>query len=189
MIIVVKSKRVILDLCSGTGSWSQPYMDAGYHVVRYDLESFSMSDIRLLEYRKDNVYGILAAPPCTDLSSSGARWWAEKGIDRLVGALGIVDACLRQVVLHQPKFWCLENPVGRLVHYLGRPCMTFDPCDYGDPWVKKTCLWGNFVIPPKKRVYPSMGSLILRMRPSIDRAMHRSQTPSGFAFAFFNSNR
>ena len=26
------SKKIILDLCGGTGSWSKPYKDAGYDV-------------------------------------------------------------------------------------------------------------------------------------------------------------
>ncbi|MCK4817511.1 hypothetical protein KA005_17205, partial [bacterium] len=69
-------------------------------------------------------------------------------------ALSIVDACMRVIKISDPVFWALENPVGRLVHYLGKPKMYFDPCDYGDPYTKKTCLWGKFNEPAINRVDP-----------------------------------
>ena len=74
-------------------------------------------------------------------------------------------------------------------HYR-KPDYTFDPCDYGDPWTKKTCLWtGNgFVMPPKDRVDPVLGSLIIKMPPSEDRQNLRSETPKGFAEAVFAAN-
>ena len=97
-------------------------------------------DIRLFKKIKEEVYGILAAPPCTHFAGSGARWWKEKGLEPLRDGLSIVDAVFRIVFAHKPKFWVLENPVGRLVHYIGRPKMIFNPCDYGDPYTKKTCL-------------------------------------------------
>ena len=31
--------------------------------------------------RLDNVVGVLSAPPCTDFSGSGARWWPAKDAD------------------------------------------------------------------------------------------------------------
>lgn len=66
--------------------------------------------------------------------------------------------------------------------------MTFDPCDYGDPYTKKTLLWGNFNRPAKQPVEPTMGSLIIKLSPSPDRARMRSATPPGFARAFFEAN-
>ena len=53
--------KLILDLCGGTGSWSKPYAEAGYHVRIIDLPE----DVRLLEPPRAPVHGILAAPPCT----------------------------------------------------------------------------------------------------------------------------
>ena len=32
METVDNSKKIILDLCGGTGAWSKPYKDAGYDV-------------------------------------------------------------------------------------------------------------------------------------------------------------
>ena len=147
--------KTILDLCGGTGAWSRPYAEDG----DYDVRVVTMPDHDVRLYRPPwKVYGILAAPPCTHLAVSGARWWKEKGEGALLEALSVVDACLRLVYVCKPKFWCLENPVGRLRWYLGRPKMTFNPCDYGDPWTKRTLLWGEFNEPEKTPVEPTEGS-------------------------------
>ena len=92
---------MILDLCGGTGSWSKPYVEAGYEVRLVDMKT--TGDVRLLEF-PNPVHGILAAPPCTHLSSSGARWWAEKGEEALLESLAVVDAYLRLVVMCRPKW-------------------------------------------------------------------------------------
>ena len=182
---------MILDLCSGSGAWSQPYADAGYRVIRVDLTGLSgamIPDVRLLQVVDLPVYGILAAPPCTDLSVSGARWWERKGPRALFDALAIADACLRAVALCKPVFWALENPVGRLRRFYGDPRLIFDPCDYGDPYTKKTLLWGDFFIPAQSPVDPVEGSKMHLLPPSPGRAAARSKTPPGFARAFFEAN-
>jgi len=178
--------KIIYDLCGAKGNWSKDYMENGYDVRIITLPE---NDVRLLCPPDENVYGILAAPPCTRLAGSGARWWKEAGLSALFEALAIVDACIRMVAICQPKFWCLENPVGRLVHYLGKPKMYFNPCDYGDPYTKKTCLWGDFNIPKKNPIEPIEGSKIHLYPPSKNRSALRAITPPGFAKAFFESNR
>ena len=177
-------RKIILDLCGGTEAWSQPYKEAGY-----DTRVITLPDDVRLYYPPDNVYGILAAPPCTHLAGSGARWWSSKGEQALLEALSIVDACLRIILVSKPIFWCLENPVGRLIHYLGQPVMYFQPCEYGDPYTKKTCLWGSFNIPTQHKVKPIEGGKIWRMPPSPNRAELRSITPEGFARAFYEANK
>lgn len=178
-------ERVVLDLCGGFGSWSDPYADAGYDVRIIDVRDGQ--DVRLFE-PIDSVWGILAAPPCTDLAGSGARWWAEKGEQALLDALAIADACIRIITVHKPRWWALENPVGRLRTYYGEPRLIFDPCDYGDPYTKKTLVWGMFSIPETNPVEPTEGSKMHLMPPSDDRAMLRSITPPGFSKAFFEAN-
>ena len=175
--------RVILDLYAGSGESSRPYREAGYDVRRVELADGE--DVRLL-MPTGNVWGILAGPPCTDLAGSGARWWAQKGPEALLGALALVDAALRAVVVNRPEWWSLENPVGRLRRFLGTPQLIFDPCDYGDPWTKKTLLWGEFRIPEKVPVAPTQGSKMHRMSSSW--AAQRAVTPPGFARAFFEAN-
>jgi hypothetical protein len=72
--------------------------------------------------------------------------------------------------------------------------MYFDPCDYGDPYTKKTCLWGSFNRPKQNRVEPqrvcSQGSWLMKLGGSSERTKElRSVTPPGFAQAFFEANR
>lgn len=174
--------HLILDLCGGSGSWSKPYRDAGYEVSVIDLPN----DVRLLERPKESVHGILAAPPCTVFASSGARWPRTK--EQMIEGLSVVDACLRLVTVCKPAWWVLENPVGKLKRYLGQPAMYFQPYEYGDPYFKRTCLWGEFRFPKRNPVEPTEGGKIHRMGPSPDRAAKRSITPPAFAKAFFEAN-
>lgn len=177
--------KIILDLCGGTGAWSHPYKEAGYDVR---IITWPENDVRLFQLPERRVYGVLAAPPCTEFAGSGARWWKEKGEKPLLEALSIVDACLRIARHCNCVFWCLENPVGRLPRYIGKPEMYFNPCDYGDPYTKKTCLWGYFDEPEQNPVEPTLGSKIHLFPPSKDRKMLRSITPPGFAKAFYEAN-
>ena len=176
----------VLSLCDATGAWSQPYVDAGYDVRRIDLGNGA--DVRMMQALPYPVRGVLAAPPCTDFASSGARWWAGKGDGALLDALAVVDACMRVIAVHRPQWWVLENPIGRLRDYLGAPAMSFDPSDYGDTYTKKTLLWGAFTHPTKRPVEATEGSKMHLLPPSADRAALRSVTPAGFARAFFEAN-
>lgn len=87
--------KTILDLCSGSGNWSAPYLEAGYDVRRIDLPE----DVRLVEYPCP-VHGILCAPPCTVFSLAGV--WVQRTPDEIKLALSVVDACLRLVVAWRP---------------------------------------------------------------------------------------
>jgi hypothetical protein len=188
--------RLILSLCDFSGVWSQPYLDAGYDVVRADIKHGQ--DVRLLLFPDRPVYGLLAAPPCTNFSKAGNRW--RRSEQDMLDALSVVDACLRLAAMTNPVFWALENPVGKLKHYLGTPKWYFNPCDYGDPYTKKTCLWGKFNAPaPGNRVDPlkvppGHNSIDLFIKnkgqlPGKGRAAKRSVTPKGFAQAFFQANK
>jgi hypothetical protein len=171
-------------LCGGTGSWSRPYKEAGYDVR---LVTLPENDVRTYK-PPENVYGILAAPPCTHFAVSGARWFKSKGEKALLEGMAVADACIRIVWATKPKFWALENPVGRLVNYYGKPKMYFNPCDYGDAYTKKTALWGEFKEPKKNPVKPEKNSRIWYMSPGPKRAELRSITPAGFAKAFKEAN-
>ena len=79
-------KKIILDLCGGTGSWSKYYkLNSNIYDVRLiDPQEWmggygNSGDVRLFEYSNINIHGILSAPPCTEFASSGARWWKDKG--------------------------------------------------------------------------------------------------------------
>lgn len=176
----------ILSLCDFTGEWSRPYREANYDVRQVDIRRGQ--DVRLFEALPYPVRGVLAAPPCTHFAGSGARWWKDKGDQALLDGLAVVDACLRIIAVHNPAWWVLENPVGRLGRWLGKPKYMFNPSDYGDAYTKKTCLWGQFNIPMHQPVEATEGSKMHLLPPSPERAALRSITPAGFARAFYEAN-
>lgn len=183
--------KSILSLCDITGNWSNPYKESGYNVIRIDI--MEGSDVRLMSHLQIPIHGILAAPPCTVFSKVGARYWKDIKVDKILDGLSIVDACLRAVAIYKPKWWALENPIGRLRNWLGPPVFTFQPYMYGDPWTKRTNLWGEFCPPlplfsdqAKSDLRPTLGDITTRL--SGRDKIKRSATPEGFARAFFQAN-
>lgn len=204
------TKRIILDLCGGSGSWSRYYKMAGY-----DVRLITLPYYNVLSYEPPlNVWGVLAAPPCTEFSFLNAV--AEPRKRNTDKGMILVNACLSIIKKCNPQWWALENPVGYLRKYLGLPTMTFQPWEYGDPWTKRTDIWGHFTIPP--RLYnswesvPDKLSLYTRKgrgKPNFaflhKSALHkipqlswanpetdadfRAITPPGFARAFFEANK
>ncbi len=202
------SKKIILDLCGGTGSWSKPYKDAGY-----DVRLITMPDFNVLKWREypevielvesGNVYGILAAPPCTKFSKAA---WNIKRIDRdFKQGMKVVRACMGIIWSVQEngaplKFWALENPLGYLYNFMGRPVFYFQPWQFGETGflaTKRTAIWGYFKDPVKtvrKRTVPyirdpkSTGSTNANPGWQVS-AEKRAATPAGFARAFFKANK
>ena len=194
-------KKIVLDLCGGTGAWGRPYADSGY-----DVRNITLPDYDVREYRPpENVYGILAAPPCPMFSF--CRTNAKKPRD-LRGGMEIVMACLRVIWECQYrvrsdtqkrsplKFWALENPNGMLKYFLGKPAFEFNPYDFGDDYKKNTHLWGWFNEPKKSPIEcskPKFDRLATvdihgEYYGKLTRQERRAITPAGFAVAFFEAN-
>ena len=197
--------KTILSLCDYSGNWPTPYREAGYDVVQVDLKHGD--DVRLYEHLGRPVHGILAAPPCTPFAGSGAQWWPKHDAEgSTLDGLALVDACLRAVAVYRPEWWALENPVGRLYRWLGKPVMYFHPYEYAgyaddpavDAYTKKTALWGQFTRPEKRPVEPvfyttstgKRGSwMFAHLGGKSERTKElRSVTPMGFARAFYEVN-
>ena len=180
--------RIILDLCSGSGAWSEPYLQNGYDVRRFDLKDGH--DIRLLHKFDERIYGILAAPPCTSFSLAKHNFHGCTKEELLEG-LSVVDACLRIIQVNNPYFWALENPIGRLSDYIGPPKLIWHPWHYGDGWTKRSGLWGKFKKPKQnlcKITEPHKIKNCYHYNPA-EKSARRGITPSGFANAFFEANR
>ena len=204
-------QKIILDLCGGSGSWSRPYKENGYDVRLITLPE---NDVLTCQPPRSGVYGILAAPPCTEFSVLNCK--AERRERKPEEGLKIVNACLRIIEQVKPVWWALENPVGYLRDYLGKSTLIFQPWEYGDPWTKRTEIWEVFKPPPKQYfrwedvpnklplytrpgrgkpnfayLHKSALSLIPQLAfadPKTD-ADFRAITPPGFAKAFFEANR
>ena len=128
-------------------------------------------------------------PPCDHLAVSGARWFQGKGLRKLAESIELF-AIAAEIAEKLGAPYLIENPVSTISTYWRKPDYTFDPCDYGDPYTKKTCLWtGNgFVMPPKNPIEPTDGSKMHKLPPGPERKQIRSQTPEGFARAVFEAN-
>ena len=220
-------KKIILDLCGGTGSWSKPYTacGGGYIVYVITLPDYDLLETEIknglltfkgektLTIKAADVYGILAAPPCTEFSVLNCID-APRERDEAEG-MKLVNACKKIIEKCAPKFWAMENPRGYLRKYLGKPKLTFQPWQYGDPWTKATDIWGDFEAPkptyekwedaPKLPLYtrpgrgkPNFAFLhksawekipqLQYHKPQTD-AEFRAMTPPGFATAFCKANK
>ena len=192
-------KKIILDLCGGTGSWSRPYQEAGYDVRNITLPEY---DVR--EYHPpENVHGVLAAPPCDQFSfakTTGKPRDLKEAWSIVRGCLDIIAECNRITIPYAKtttlKFWCLENPNSLLKRFLGKPAFEFNPYDFGDDYKKKTHLWGWFNDPIKNHIEctkPKFDRLKTKeIHPEyygkFTRQERRAITPAGFAKAFFKAN-
>ena len=156
----------------------------------------------------DEVYGILAAPTCTMFSL--ARTTARTPRDFSEG-MALVKKCLdviwycREGNDSQLKFWALENPLGYLRQFLGRPSYTFSPEEFGECYTKKTDLWGYFNEPKKNprkqteeekqrssqnnRVLPELPEGYVLPYGWNRQAARRSMTSPMFAEAFYKANK
>lgn len=211
-----------MDLCGGTGSWSRPYKEAGYDVRVITLPEYDVTEAKVdifgISFIKrtanaiesefvpyESVYGILAAPPCTEFSIAKGN----KPRD-LKSALLVVNACMNIIqscrLNGRLKFWALENPRGLLRQFLGIPHFTFEHWEYGDNQIKATDIWGYFNEPTKKiKVKPEHLTPKFGYRThgrgwakvecpeeflnlNLNRAALRAITPKGWAESFFKSN-
>ena len=201
----INGNKVVLSLFDLTGSWSRPWAEAGYEVYTFDIQDDEfMGDINNFStaFFKDNfsdfegkeVYAILAATPCTDFASSGARHFAAKDADgRTYASVQLVKQTLATIEYFKPQIWAIENPVGRIGNMTGLPewRLAFDPYHLGEDYTKKTILWGRFngdlPIAPTE---PTAGSKMHNKYggKSLATKNARSETPEGFAYAFFEAN-
>ena len=159
------SKKIILDICGGTGCWSKYYKKNGYDVRIITLPDYDITNKEVQKYCVSlKPYGILAAPPCTMFSIARNDKTAKEPRDLRSGmivvdsVLNVIRECFYQKHKNKDcflKFWAIENPnSGYLKKFIGRPYYVFEPYYFGDEYTKKTALWGYFNIPVENRVTP-----------------------------------
>ena len=82
---------------------------------------------------------MVAHPPCTHLSVSGARWFTEgkKPMhlrkDALIFVQKLMDAPIDRI--------CIENPVSVISSHIREADQLINPYQFGDMEYKRTCLW------------------------------------------------
>ncbi len=134
---------------------------------------------------------IIAHPPCTHLSCSGARWFAEKRADgrQQQG----IDFFMAFTELEGVRV-AIENPIGIMSTEHRKPDQIVQPYHFGDSASKATCLWlkGLPLLVPtnvvgRGRFHTTKGGKRMpewyNLPPGPNRAKIRSQTFPGFADA------
>jgi hypothetical protein len=198
------SDKVVLSLFDLTGQWVKPWAEAGYQVYQFDIQANPDEDVLKFstEYFMDNfgmfegaeVHAILAACPCTDFAVSGAKHFAAKDADgRTIKSVEIVQQTLNTIEFFKPAVWAIENPVGRIEKLTGLPPWrsSWNPNHFGEPYTKRTLLWGRHNADmPIAPVEPTEGSKMWAQYGGKSQATKnaRSETPEGFAYAFFMAN-
>lgn len=194
--------KTILSLFDHSGNWSKPYREAGYNVIQIDKKLGQ--DILTWDYKQlGEVYGILAAVPCTDYAISGARHFEQKDKDgRTEESNKLVKKTLEIIAYFNPKFWVIENPMSRIhklnpelgqVKYKFHPyeLAQYDPNPRDSQYQKTTWLWGEFA-PPVKKPLPNIDGqkLYTKMGGKSEKVKElRSITPLGFAYGFYEANK
>ncbi len=215
--------KIVLHLCADTGSDTQPFQeDPDYyvHLVGSDIgvENFTLANYVAYHGYENEIVGVIANPVCTEFSTARSSGKARNPEDGMF----LVKECQRIIAeaksLGNLKFWAIENPAkGVLKDYLGKPTYMYEPWWYGSPWTKKTALWGEFNIPPRKYTkwedVPKIDGLYTRpgrgkpslafmhkshkrfirefdVFPDVDSDMEfRSLCSQQFATAFYNANK
>ena len=124
---------------------------------------------------------LIAHPPCTDLSVSGARWFAEKQKD---GRQQKAIVFFMQMALAECDRVAVENPVCIMSTAWRKPNQIIQPWQFGHGEIKATCLWLKG-LPPlvPTDIVDGRDQRVWKMPPSPDRAKERSKTYPGIAKA------
>ena len=176
--------KKVLVACEYSGIVRDAFIRHGHDAVSCDLlptESIGphvqANVLDLLQH--ENFDLMIAHPPCTHLSVSGARWFKDKVIEQ-EEALEFVRSLMRAPV----KLWALENPVSIISSRIRKPDQAIQPWEYGHEETKKTCLWlkGLPLLQPTKLV-AKREARVHKMAPSKTRWKERSRFFEGVAEA------
>ena len=131
---------------------------------------------------------IIAHPPCTELCSSGQRWYAEGRKNYRMQREAI--AFFYKFVMANCEKIAIENPVGVMSSAYRKPDQIINPWQFGHPEQKKTCLWlkGLPLLRETNNVYEHMMTLPVNERNRIwymgsNHGKERSKTFLGIAQA------
>lgn len=175
----------VLVACEYSGIVRDAFIARGHDAMSCDLLPSEtegphyQGDVRdVLDYPWDLM---VAHPPCTHLSVSGARWFDEKRADgRQQAAVSFFMALARAPI----ERIAIENPVCVMSRLWRRPDQVIQPWQYGHGETKATCLWlkGLPRLTPTQ-IVEGREARVHRMPPSPERWKERSRTFAGIAAA------
>jgi hypothetical protein len=183
----------VLVACEYSGRVRDAFIRGGCDAMSCDLLPTDapgphyQGDVRdVLDYPWDLM---IAHPPCTDLSVSGAAWFAKK---RVVGAQQASASFFMLLAKSDIPRIAIENPVCVMSSLWRKPDQVIQPWMFGHMEQKATCLWLKGIPPltPTNNVKEQMMQLPKNQRerlhylpPSEDRWKLRSETYQGIADA------
>lgn len=185
----------VLVACEESQEVCKAFRELGHEAYSCDIEPCSGGhpewhlQCDALEMLKLQWDMIIAHPPCTHLSSSGARWFPEKRADGRQQQS--IDFFMSFTQADCPRI-AVENPVGIMSTQYRKPDQIIQPWMFGHPEKKATCLWlkGLPKLEPTNDVSVYMRTLpksrqerLHYLPPGPDRARIRSRTFPGIAKA------
>jgi site-specific DNA-cytosine methylase len=178
----------VLIACEYSGAVRDAFLAKGHEAMSCDLLPTDspgphyQGDVRdLLNYPWDLM---IAHPPCTHLSVSGARHFAAKRID---GRQQSAVSFFMMLAMANIERIAVENPVCIMSSMWRKPDQVIQPWQFGHGETKATCLWLKGLPPLEPTdVVDGRENRIHRMPPSADRWKERSKTFSGVAAAMAN---
>lgn len=185
--------RILLG-CESSGIVRDAFLARGHDAMSCDLVPTErpgphyQGDVRdVLDYPWDLA---IMHPPCTNTSTSGARWFTEKRMDGRQQAGVAFFLGLWRRLEHVPRL-AFEHPVSVMSSLWRKPDQIIQPWqfwhldEYGKGEVKTTCLWtkGVPLLVPTTPEEPGRKQACWLMGPSDTRAADRSRTYQGIADA------
>lgn len=175
----------VLIACEFSGIVRDAFINRGHDAMSCDLlETESpgphyKGDVKdVLDYPWDLM---VAHPPCTDLSVSGARHFAAKKIDGRQNKSVSFFMMLAKTDI--PKI-VIENPVSIISTLWRKPDQIIQPWQFGHGETKATCLWlKNLPLLVPTKIVEGRKAIVHRMPPGPDRGKKRSLTYRGIANA------
>jgi hypothetical protein len=175
----------VLIACEFSGVVRDALIGGGHDAMSCDLLPTEapgphyQGDVRdVLDYPWDLM---IAHPPCTHLSVSGARHFADKRMDGRQQSA--VSFFMRLAKADIPRI-AIENPVCIMSTLWRKPDQTIQPWEFGHGETKATCLWLKGLPPLQPTdIVPGREARVWRMPPSETRALERSRTYTGVAKA------
>ena len=177
----------VLIACEYSGAVRDAFIRGGHDAMSCDLlptdipgPHYTGDVFDVIDYPFDLM---IAHPPCTHLSVSGARHFEEKRMDgRQQAAASFFMALIRRSA-HIQKV-AIENPVCVMSSLYRKPDQIIQPWQFGHGETKATCLWLKGLQPlVPTDVVEGRENRIHRMPPSDDRWKLRSATFPGIAKA------
>jgi site-specific DNA-cytosine methylase len=176
----------VLVACEYSGVVREAFRAKGHDAWSCDL--LDSEDDSPYHYKGDVVPFIeqgwdlmIAHPPCTHLSVSGARHFAAKK------ASGVQDEALDfvRLLLNAPvDKIALENPISIISSRIRKPDQIIQPWQFGHGETKATCLWlKNLPKLVATNVVEGREARVHKMGPSPTRWKDRSRTYTGIAAA------